>query len=141
VEAEALFKKGFSCSQAVLAAFGPGSGLDRDTALKIAQPFGGGMAQRGETCGAVTGAFMVIGLHHGRTRAEDIESRDRTYALMRAFIDRFQAEHGSLRCRDLLGYRLDDPEQHRRAQEEGKFDNLCPALVRSAAAILMDILT
>ncbi len=138
--AEETFRQGFSCSQAVLSAFSTTLGLDRSTALKIAQPFGGGMAQRGETCGAVTGAYMVIGLRHGRVQAEDVAARDRTYAVMRDFISRFLAAHGTLVCRDLLGYRLDDPDEHRRAEEDGKFDTLCPGLVRTAAEILEEIL-
>ena len=56
-----VFKEGFSCSQAVLEAFSETMGLDRDTALKISQSFGGGMAHMGETCGAVTGALAGTG--------------------------------------------------------------------------------
>jgi C_GCAxxG_C_C family probable redox protein len=125
----------------VLSAFSVSLGLDRPTALKISQPFGGGTAQRGETCGAVVGAYLVIGLKHGRVQAEDIAARDLTYAVMREFISRFLALHGTLECRDLLGYRLDDPEEHRRAEEEGKFQTLCPGLVRTAAEILEEILS
>ncbi len=135
------FESGFSCSQAVLAAFSEAFGMDRETALKIAQPFGGGMAQRGETCGAVTGAYLAIGLKHGRTRPEDSEARDRTYALMREFIERFTAAHGTLQCRELLGYRLDDPAEHTQAEEAGLFRDLCPRLVGSAAEIVEDLLS
>jgi len=46
----------------VLSTYGTRSGLDRETGLKVAGAFGAGMARMGETCGAVTGAFMVIGL-------------------------------------------------------------------------------
>ena len=63
--AGSAFDEGFSCSQAVLSAFAPEHGLDRETALKVATAFGGGMGHRGDTCGAVTGAFMAIGLRHG----------------------------------------------------------------------------
>ncbi len=134
------FAQGFSCSQAVLAAFAPDLGMDADTALKTAQPFGGGMAQKGKTCGAVTGAFMALGLKYGRTRAEDYEARDKTYALMQEFMTRFMAEHGALDCRDLLGYRLDDPEQHALAKKAGLFQDLCPKLVENAADLLEDLL-
>jgi C_GCAxxG_C_C family probable redox protein len=57
--AVASFKAGLGCSQAVLSAFGPGLGLDRPTALRVAAAFGGGMARMGQTCGAVSGALMV----------------------------------------------------------------------------------
>lgn len=41
-------------------------GIDEKTALKISSGFGGGMACA-ETCGAVTGAYMVIGLKNGHS--------------------------------------------------------------------------
>lgn len=98
------------------------------------------MAQQGKTCGAVTGAFMVIGLKHGRIRAEDTAARDKTYTLMREFISRFTADHRALDCRDLLGFRLDDPEEHKLAEEAGLFQDLCPKLVEDASNILEDLL-
>ncbi|MBN2170923.1 MAG: C_GCAxxG_C_C family protein, partial [Candidatus Krumholzibacteriota bacterium] len=98
-----LFEEGFSCSQAVLAAFAPGLGLDRDAALRIAAPFGGGMGHQGETCGALAGAMMVIGLAHGRTRADDEAAKERAYALVAELRERFRAHGGHLLCRDLLG--------------------------------------
>ena len=56
------FRKGFNCSQAVLSVYAEEFGLCRETALKIACGYGGGMGRMALTCGAVTGAFMVIGL-------------------------------------------------------------------------------
>ena len=70
------FEEGFNCSQAVFSAWAEELGLDRETALRVATAFGGGMGHRGDTCGAVTGAFMAIGLKHGRLRADDEETRD-----------------------------------------------------------------
>jgi len=59
------FGTGVDCSQAVFGEFAAQLGLDRDTALKIAAPFGGGM-WHGETCGCVVGALMAIGLKYGQ---------------------------------------------------------------------------
>ena len=58
------FKNGFNCAQAVLAAFAEGFGLSEEMALKVATQFGGG-ARKGEMCGAVSGALMVLGLKFG----------------------------------------------------------------------------
>ena len=49
-----------NCAQSVLTAFSDELGLDRNTALRLARGFGGGMGRTGKTCGAVTGAYMVI---------------------------------------------------------------------------------
>ncbi len=139
-KAAACFKKGFSCSQAVLSAYSRDFGLSRKTALKISQAFGGGMARRGETCGAVTGAFLVIGLKYGRTKAEDVAARDKTYALAREFIRRFTAPHGSIQCKTLLGCDISSEEGMKLAHDQGLTGSLCPNFIRTAAEILDEIL-
>ena len=138
--AVAQFKSGFSCSQAVLAAFSDSLGLEEATALKISQPFGGGMAQMGLTCGAVTGAYMVMGLKYGRFKVDDDEARDKTYTCVKEFNQRFIARHGSLICSELLGCDFSTPEGRDKAVSQGLHDELCPRLVQSAAEILEEIL-
>ena len=115
-------------------------GLDRELALKVAGTFGGGMARMGETCGAVTGAFMTIGLKYGKATAKDDAARDKTYDLVKEFVTKFQSRQGSIVCRELLGYDLSNPEGRKAAYEKGIFDTLCPQLVRDAAEILEEIL-
>ena len=39
------------------------------------------MGHLGETCGAVTGAFMLIGLKYGKTRVEDEQRREKALKL------------------------------------------------------------
>ena len=135
-----LFRQGFSCSQAVAAAFAPDLGLDREAALRVAQPFGGGIARRADWCGAITGALLVIGLKHGRVRAEDTAARDRTYALVNTFIDRFAARYGQIRCRDLLGCDIGTPEGQKQAETQKLHQTKCEDFVRDAAAILEELL-
>jgi C_GCAxxG_C_C family probable redox protein len=134
------FEEGFSCSQAVLPAFCEPLGLDRITALKIAQSFGGGKAHMGETCGAITGAFMVIGLKHGRTRADDDPAKEKTYELVQQFVRKFRSAHGSIVCKELLGYDISKDNEAQEAQEKNLFDELCPKLVQTTAEILEDLL-
>ena len=114
--------------------------MDRELALKVAGAFGGGMARMGETCGAVTGALMVIGLKHGMTKSEDGEARDKTYDLVREFVARFKDRHGSIVCRELLGCDINKPEERQAAQEQGILDTLCSTFVRDAAKIIEHIL-
>ena len=65
------FMNGYNCSQAVLLAFCEDFGLEKETALKISEPFGGGMGRMREVCGTVTGMFMVLGLAMGNSDAKD----------------------------------------------------------------------
>lgn len=134
------FKQGFSCSQAVLSAFSDLFGLHRETALKISQAFGGGMARMGQTCGAVTGALMVIGLKYGRVKAEDVQARDKTYEIVKEFVKRFKSKNGSLICRELLRCDISTTQGMKTAEEKKLFDTLCPGLVQSASEILEQVL-
>ena len=137
--AVACFEDGFSCSQAVFSTYATQLGLNRETALKIAGAFGGGMGNMGETCGAVTGAFMVIGLKHSRSIAEDSQSREKTNSLVREFVDKFKSRNGSILCRELLGYDLNTPEGTGMVREKKLRDTLCTRFVRDAAEIIEQI--
>ncbi len=90
------FKTGFSCSQALLSTYDTQFGLTRETALRVSGAFGGGMGRRGETCGAVTGAFMLIGLKHGMTSVDDAVAKEETYRLVNEFVARFYVKSCSV---------------------------------------------
>ena len=134
--AAALFEAGFSCAEAVAGAFAEHRGLGRDAALRAAGAFGAGMSRTGQTCGAVSGALLVLGLVHGRTDAADGEAKERAYALGARFCERFQAANGGLSCPALLGVDISSPAVRKAAADAGLFKTRCPALVRSAAEIL-----
>ena len=138
--AVATFTAGFSCSQAVFSAFAEDLGLDRDTVLKISTAFGGGIAGMGLTCGAVTGALMAIGARYGRIDPADEAAKQKTYDLAREFARRFTGMHGSIACRDLLGYDISAPEGKQQAEAEGLFKTRCPRLVADAVEILDGII-
>ena len=130
------FAEGFNCSQAVLSAY---ADLDDETALKIASGFGGGMGRMADTCGAVTGAFMILGLRYGAA-SPDREAKEAIYAQIRDFSDRFKARNGSLHCRNLLGCDISQPEGLQRAKDENLLTTLCPKFVRDACEILEEML-
>lgn len=132
------FNEGALCSQSVFTSFSEDLGLDRETASKIATPFGGGMSLMGEVCGAVSGALMAIGLKHGNLsnwKAEDSQ-KEKTYAVSAQFVQEFKKRHGSIRCRDLLGLDISTPEGRQAAREGNLYLTLCPNFVRDAAEIL-----
>ncbi len=138
--AVSCFKEGFTCSQAMLSTYGPQLGLNHELALKVSGAFGGGMARMGETCGAVTGAFMVIGLKHGKTKIEDKQAKEKTYGLVKEFVDRFKSRNGSIVCRELLGCDISSPEGSNLAKEKNLFATLCPKFVQDTAEIIEQIL-
>jgi C_GCAxxG_C_C family probable redox protein len=134
-----VFKGGLSCSQAILGAYCEQFGLDKNTAYKIASGFGGGM-YCDQTCGAVTGAFMVIGLKYGRTSADDVEAKMKTTKMNNEFVKKFKARHGSISCTKLLGCNISTMDGYEEAKKKDLFQLLCPKYVLSAAEILDEMI-
>ena len=94
-KAEALFKSGCNCSQAVFAALADEFGLDEALAKKVACGLGGGVGRLREVCGAVSGAAMVLGMRADGDKAA-------AYPAIQKFAEAFKAEAGSVVCRELL---------------------------------------
>jgi C_GCAxxG_C_C family probable redox protein len=134
------FEHGFSCSQSVLSAFADPADMSRESALRVAAGFGGGIARTGETCGAVTGAVMALGLRHCGVPTDDPQAKERAYPPVREFITRFKGRHGTIECRQLIGCDIGTPEGLQRAREQGVFTTLCTKFVRDAAEILESLL-
>jgi C_GCAxxG_C_C family probable redox protein len=137
-QAVSLFKQGYNCSQAILAAYAEHPDLRRKTALKLACGFGGGM-RMAETCGAVTGAFMVIGLKYGPADAEDKNAKEKTYELVREFAEKFNSRNGSVICKELLGCDISTREGAKIAKENNLCSSLCPKMIRDAAEIIEEM--
>jgi C_GCAxxG_C_C family probable redox protein len=134
------FSSGYNCSQSICAAYAPLWGMTEKEALKIATGFGAGMGILQHTCGAVTGAFMVIGLAHGKWKPEDNEAKEKTYALVREFANEFMKKHTSIQCLDILGCNISTPEGLNQAREANLFELKCKEFIRDAARILENIL-
>ena len=136
------FEGDCNCAQSVLSAFAPDLGLDPGTARAIASGFGGGMARMGGVCGAVTGAFMAIGLARGRAGegVTNEEARERSNEAIGGFVARFSERNGSIVCRELIDCDLSTPEGYEEAGRRNVFTEICPKLVRDAAEILESML-
>jgi len=136
-----MFEREFSCSQSVFSAFAGPADISRELALRVASGFGGGLGRTGETCGAVTGAVMALGLRYCAVPAEaDPLGKQKAYPPVQEFLARFKARHDSIVCRELLGCDLGLPEELQRAREQGLFKSRCPVFVRTAAEILEELL-
>jgi C_GCAxxG_C_C family probable redox protein len=131
-----IFNKGYSCSQAVLVSHCGDFGLKEELGLKVSGAFGGGMGHIGETCGAVTGALMLIGLKYGKYKDEDTESKDKTYEIVKAFTDEFKRKFGSIKCKDLIDYDISIKEELIKARESGVFKSKCPVLIKESIELV-----
>ena len=138
--AKEYFLQGYACSQAVLLAFSDVTGLDAETAEKISLPFGGGMGRLRLTCGAVSGAVMVLGLLTSATGVNP-ENKKLVYGEVQDYTKRFTEENGSIVCGELLkGANVQTTTEttaDKRTNEYYK-KRPCAELVYNAAQILED---
>lgn len=127
--------KSLNCAQSVLLSFAGELNLEEKTALRIAGGFGAGMCM-GETCGAVTGAYMVLGVKINPDGKPIQQIKADSKEAVRKFNSLFIAKHGSLQCKRLLGVDISTPEGAARAVEQNLYNTRCVDLVASAAEIL-----
>ena len=113
---------GRHCSQIVCGAFADETGYDQEETDRAAKFFGGGMMM-GQTCGAVTGAIMALGL------------MDEAPEKVIEFEKRFKERFGSCVCFELLGN-----QSTAQAKESGKMLEVCPGYIEGEIEILKEIL-
>ncbi len=131
------FFSGYNCAQSVLYAWAPEFGLAEETALKVACGLGAGIARRGQTCGAVTGAILVLGMRHGRGEHDDRTATERTYQKIQEFMAGFEQKLGACDCRLLLqGCDLRTTEGQRFFKENDLLHKTCARCVQTAMELL-----
>lgn len=139
-EAEAAFREGYNCCQAVAVTFADRLGLEKDQAARLSSGFGGGMGRLREVCGAVSGMVFVASALCGYSDPKAAEEKAAHYARIQKLAEKFREETGSIVCRELLGLpagtvSASTPEK-RTADYYKK--RPCPKLVRLAAEILAE---
>jgi len=130
------FRNKYNCAQSVITVFGNEFGLSENDCLKVSCAFGGGMGRQQHTCGALTGALMVLGLRYGKALNDPEEKKSFTYSKARELFSEFKKLHGSTICRDLLnGLNMNDPDDNRKIKELKLFDIQCEKYVADAVKI------
>ena len=116
--AKEYFTQGYNCCQSVVLAYADELGLADEAALRLASSFGGGMGKLREVCGALTGAFMVIGMKKGYSSPDADEEKQAHYRRIQELAESFKQKNGSILCRDLIGeeYTPGDSKPGKRTQ-------------------------
>jgi C_GCAxxG_C_C family probable redox protein len=134
------------CAQSSFMALKEQFGLENGGIVKALTPITG-IAERGETCGAVTGPLMAMGLIFGRGEQQlgDWDTYRASLVPAGKFCERFEEEYGSTMCHEIqIGefgrcYHLTDPGELREFQEAGA-TRRCSEVVKKAVRIAADIL-
>ena len=80
------------CSQGVLLSLQEEFGIGNNEVFKAATVLSGGVARHGETCGALIGALMALGLVVGRQKMEDTQVYRDSMKPSEDIIDSFKDE-------------------------------------------------
>jgi C_GCAxxG_C_C family probable redox protein len=135
------FRSGLNCAQAVLTAFTNELGFDEDAALSISCGFGAGMGRLQETCGAVTGAYMVLGIHNCKNISDNNLRKAGTYPMVQKFSEKFKKIHGSTDCIDLLKCEIRTEEGHRLAAQNKLFETVCEKCISDSIEIISELIS
>ena len=139
-EAILSFRSGANCAQAVLTAYSDDLNFDKYLAMSISSGFGGGMGRLQETCGAVTGAFMVLGIYNSNRFADTKEKKEKTFSMIQKFSQKFQTIHGSIHCSSLLNCDLKTNEGQAYMTENKLVEKVCERCISTSIGILEELL-
>ena len=93
-----LFLSGLNCSQAIVCTYGIKYSITFDSAAKLSCGLAGGL----ETCGAVSGSIIVLGIEFASSDPSDRHFKEQTYEIVTDFNDRFKKIFGTVKCHELL---------------------------------------
>lgn len=134
--AKELFLNGNNCAQSVLLAFADDLGYSKELALKIAAGFGGGMGKEQGTCGAVTGAIMVLGILKGEKASDNDELKLKSYGAVKELIRKFSDDFQSTSCRELTDCDFGSDSGNEKFKNEAVMEKVCAPCVKRAVEIV-----
>jgi C_GCAxxG_C_C family probable redox protein len=142
-------KEFHGCSRCVFKALQDHLELGDGTSLKASTPLAAGIAMRGETCGALIGGLLAVGIVTAKEDLKDSNALNNSLAAGFRLARKVEKEFGTTNCTkiqtDRLGrfYSLADPEQYKAFIEAGGYIE-CPKVVgkiaRMTAEFILDYL-
>jgi C_GCAxxG_C_C family probable redox protein len=135
-KALSYFDEGYACSQSVLLTFSEVFDLDERTAKLISSAFGGGMGRLRQTCGAVTGGFMVLGLAYGNEQPNDMTTKLFAYQKVRELYHQVEEIHGTVNCKELLQKHATEAQ----VEERKHHKIICRRLVGEVAGLMYEMI-
>ena len=123
-----LHDKKYNCAQSVACAFADEAGVDKEILFRACEGFGLGMGGMEGTCGAISGAVMLASFLTSDGNLDAPATKQKTYALAKTIIAKFQEKNNATRCRDLKGI------------DTGTVLRSCPGCIEDAVEIVQEVL-
>lgn len=134
------FKTGLNCAQAVISAYSDYLNFDDNLALNISCGFGSGMGKLQETCGAVTGSFMVLGIYNSNKYSENKDRKEKTNGMIREFSEKFKLIHGATDCKTLLNCNINTEEGQRFMKDNMLKEKVCEKCISDSVKIIQELI-
>jgi C_GCAxxG_C_C family probable redox protein len=134
------FRAGLNCAQAVLGAYSEDLNFDKNLALNISCGFGGGMGRLQETCGAVTGSYMVLSIFNGNKYQDNKVKKEKSYSMIQEFDKKFRELNGSTICKTLLKCEIKTEAGHTFAKENHLFETVCEKCITDSLLIIKELI-
>ena len=141
-----LMPKYLSCSMTSFAVLNVYFKLNADMkTIRALMPFSGGIVRQGETCGAVTGSMLALGLYFENLQKEGKAQTGASLKPGGMFFAGFEKMFGSTRCKEVIKhqfgryYDLMKPEDVKLFMEAGK-KGQCMQVVQKAVSMAGEII-
>ncbi|MCA1745872.1 MAG: C-GCAxxG-C-C family protein, partial [Bacteroidales bacterium] len=139
-KAVSLMDAGFNCSQSVLSAYSEVLGFDNELALSVSCGFGAGMGRLQGTCGAVTGAYMVLGIYCSQKYPDNGARKAQSYLMIQTYNKQFIEKHKTTDCRMLLNCDLTTEQGQQFFQDNQLMDSVCKHCIRDSVQLVNEII-
>lgn len=134
------FKSGWNCAQSVVSTFSDQLGFDKHMALQLSYNFGAGMGRLQETCGAVTGAFMALGIYNSKKYSDVKDQKEKTYVMVRELNSKFISSFGTSKCIELINCDLKTEEGHKYFADNKLNQTVCAKCIAKAVELVDELI-
>ena len=145
-EAAHGYEKEFhGCSRSVFKALQDHLDLGDCETLKASTPLAAGVAMRGETCGALLGGLLAVGIVTAKEDLEDSNALTNSLAAGFRLARKVEKEFGTTNCAKIMTeklgqfYSLADPEQYKAFIDAGGYVE-CPQVVAKIARMTAEFI-
>jgi C_GCAxxG_C_C family probable redox protein len=133
------FRSGLNCAQSVVVAFVNYFGYDAKHAMNLSIGFGGGIGRLQKTCGAISGAVMVLGMYNSNKIADMSLRKEQTYEMVQDFVKKFKKLNGNSDCRLLLNCDLNSEDGHSLYTKLNLREKVCEKCIIDAVRLLEEL--
>lgn len=137
-EINQLYDEGYDCAQAVVYAMRDDIDADIETVMRSVSCLGMGLLQ-GSVCGAILGAYTVIGLRYG-DGVPNLSVKGIALIKKEQFMNELRKKYAGITCPELMGLDIRNDEDNVKAFQNGKYTEFCPKLCLDIVNILKTIL-